>query len=111
MNEPIINPWFFYFASRMNAILVVCVLAIIAGACMLCVYLLFRYIDEEEHPKILKYGVPLIIVPAVILCVIPSEQTIYKMLLAHYTTPDNINDVVELIADGARRIAEATNGK
>lgn len=110
MNEPIINPWFFYFASRMNAIIVVSVLAIIAGGCMLCVYLTLRYIDEKEYPKMLKYGISLMIVFAVIVCVIPNEQTVYKMLLAHYATPDNINDVVELIVDGARRIAEATNG-
>lgn len=110
MNEPIINPWFFYFASRMNAIIVVSVIAIIAGGCMLCVYLMLRYIDEKECPKMLKYGIALIIVFAVIVCVIPSEQTVYKMLLAHYATPYNINDVVELIVDGARRIAEATNG-
>ena len=110
MNEPIINPLFFYFASRMNAIIVVSVIAIISGGCMLCVYFMLRYIEEKECPQILKYGIALIIVFAVILCVIPNEQTVYKMLLAHYATPDNINDVVELIVDGARRIAEETNG-
>lgn len=110
MNEPIINPWFFYFASRMNAIIVVSVLAIIVGGCMLCAYFVLRYIDEKECPKMLKYGIALLIAFAVILCVIPNEQTVYKMLLAHYATPGNINDVVELIVDGARRIAEATNG-
>ena len=94
----------------MNAIIVVSVIAIIAGGCMLCVYFMLRYIEEKECPQILKYGIALIIVFAVILCVIPNEQTVYKMLLAHYATPDNINDVANMIIDGARRIAEATNG-
>ena len=77
---------------------------------MLCVYLMLGYIYEKEYPKMLKYGISLIIVFAVIVCVVPSEQTLYKMMLARCATPDNINDVVELIIDGARRIAEATNG-
>ena len=110
MNEPIINPWFFYLASRMNAIIVICVIAIIVGGCMAVVYLMTKYIDEQEHPKMLKYGILLIIIPVVFICVIPSETTLYKMLLAHYATPDNINDVVNMIIDGARRIVEATNG-
>lgn len=110
MNEPIISPLFFYLASRMDAIFVVCVVGIIVGCCMLCTHWMLIVFEEEGRPKLLKYGVTVVIVSAVVLCIIPSEQTLYKMLLAHYATPDNINDIVELIIDGARRIAEATNG-
>lgn len=77
---------------------------------MVLYHFLSKLFDEGEYPRMLKIGIRIVIVFAVLLCIIPSEQTLYKMLLAHYATPDNINDVANMIIDGARRIAEATNG-
>lgn len=110
MNEPIINPWFFYLASRADAMICVCAAMIVAGSIMVLYHFLSKLFDEGEYPRMLKIGIRIVIVFAVLLCIIPSEQTLYKMLLAHYATPDNINDVANMIIDGARRIAEATNG-
>lgn len=110
MNEPIINPWFFYLASRLNAILAVSALLLATGIIMIIFHYVSVYVDDERHPRMLKIGTGIVIVCVVLLCIVPSEQTLYKMLLANYATPDNINDVVNVIIDGARRIAEATNG-
>lgn len=110
MNGPIINPWLFYLASRLNAILAASALLLVAGIIMIIFHYVSVYVDDERHPRMLKNGIRIVIVGSVLLCIIPGEQTLYKMLLAHYATPDNINDVINMIIDGARRIAEATNG-
>lgn len=108
MNEPIISPWFFYLASRSNVAIAFLGIVLTVGAVIIVAVISSKVFGNEVDNKMVKVGITLLIVSAVLLCVIPDEQTLYKMIIARYATPDNINDFVEKIINAARMISDAT---
>ena len=114
--DPIISPWIFYAISVVSGLQSV----FVAGATILIVMLswyFFKYIDEFEKNRVRisagktmeKFAIALAILGATSIF-IPSEQTMYKMLIANYITPNNIeyihetvkgdmNDALNVIAD------------
>lgn len=108
MNELIISPWFFYLASRSNVAITFLGIVFSLGAVIIIAVISSKVLGNEVDNKMIKAGIALLIVSAVLLCVIPGEQTLYKMIIARYATPDNINDFVEKIINAARMISDAT---
>lgn len=82
--EPIINPWFFYFVDKADAIIML--FSIVSFIFIMCS--LFMLIDEDKKTKSWMFIYGLIF--ALIAVLIPSSSTIYKMEIAKQITPDNI---------------------
>ena len=105
----IINPWFFYFASladslQMLSIIVFSVsliVAIIFGVVWCCEindYDCFGRDDDKTQilnffKKMFKTSIITVIVSATLMAIIPSEETINKMIISSVITKENIEGV------------------
>ena len=100
---PIISPWFFYFAAKVEIIhmfaWILLFAALIAGAASLfeaCTD------DEKEYKEVLKktFKKPCIIV-SIIMCliilIVPSQNTLVQMLIAENITYERLEVVGETI--------------
>ena len=89
--EPIISPWIFYWMDVAEGLSVLAAIASIFGT-MSMIIIVATYDDETEESvshmlKLIAVGVAI----ALALCVfIPSKDTMYKMLVTSYITPNNI---------------------
>ena len=100
--EPIINPWIFYFMSLADGFrgagYVITIIAFGVGVIALVAY------NIEEGGlmpwKYLKWFVIAFVAGGAISILIPSQETITKMLVASFITPDN----VELGVEGVKAI-------
>ena len=105
MNEPIISPWFFYFADLANSLSTLCgwlfVLAI-----LFTFVALGLFTNSSDDPsdgsfsavklvrRIFVGGILSILFFGFSAVFIPSRSTCYKMLVASFVTKENINLVV-----------------
>ena len=105
----IINPWFFYFASladslQMLSIIVFSVsliVAIIFGVVWCCEindYDCFGRDDDKTQilnffKKMFKTSIITVIVSATLMAIVPSEETINKMIISSVITKENIEGV------------------
>ena len=96
MMKPIINPWLFYLTDVLSNVKW---LLIVFFAIALFIYLFatcMHYLDMEELPDWFKLkNTVFLVIPLMIGLLIPTENTVYKMLIASYTTPNNIEYVKE----------------
>ena len=100
--EPIINPWIFYFMSLADGFrdagFVITIIAFVVGVISILAYGMEN--DELMPWKYLKWFVIAFIAGGAISILIPSQETITKMLVASFITPDN----VELGVEGVKAI-------
>ena len=112
--EPIINPWWIYFASKSEGIsiflLVVCI--IIIGVSVFLRFMTWEF-DEEDQIKAPKWLMILCTIGIIIGGILPSEKTIYTMMVINQVTPNNIKivgdtaeDLVDYIFDKVEEITE-----
>lgn len=110
MMKPIINPWLFYLTDVLSGIKW---LLIVFFALALFIYLLafsFYVLDMQELPDWHKLkNIVFLVIPIIIGLLIPEEKTVYKMLIASYTTPNNIEYVKETGKDLVDYIIEKAN--
>ncbi len=110
MNEPIINLWIFYFLGvlrNVNGILVVCfVVLLVCGVIGAALFVgsseweRERYIDDGKN-----FGRVAVIILA--LCIfVPSEKTVYQILIARQITPGNVEKAGESAEKIVGKIAE-----
>ena len=95
MNDPIISPWLIYFIDTTDSLLkVTCPLAILAVVVSVILFIEASHTyDEEDEEKLLKGAKMFLsvgIVSGLLTIFIPTPNTIYKMMAAHYVTPANI---------------------
>lgn len=103
MSEPIINPIFFYIADALSGLRI---LFFISGAFMF-IFLFaawFTYNLPENKKIIILFGSALIFVGVLI----PSKKTCYKMAIAKYITPNNIDAITEYIDDVTTSLNDST---
>ena len=110
MNTPIISPWFFYFAGIADGLgitlMVFGCMAILISIIVLCVS-----VDENET-SFVKKSIKGIIIGAVIIILgifCPSEDTCYKMVLAKFATPQNIQAITEYVGDSASDVSDSVS--
>ena len=94
--EPIISPWIFYWMDVANALRIISVLA----AIVLPFVILFLVLvgndydtDEDCSAKMIWYAKRLTAALGVFITLIvfiPPKDTMYKMLVTSYVTPNNI---------------------
>ena len=109
----IINPWIFYLLGLVDSIGLVCVVFLFLFGIIFGAYAII-WLDEicgdDEYPTLMqilkKWKVPLILSIA-ILVFVPSEDTIYKMMIASQVTTENIDTAKETIQDVADYIVDA----
>ena len=126
----IINPWFFYFASLLDSFWtlasIVLFLAIIGAVGFSVWWLMEAYVsdffvhDDKETPfanfckKIIKVSVITTIISAVLMVVIPSEETVNKMMISSFVTKENVEktkeeakEIIDYIAEKAIELKKA----
>ena len=100
MNEPIISPWLIYLLDVSDAIKwTMFVIAIASG-----ILALFVFCVDEEITSRTKRTVIICIVATILAIFVPSERTMYKMIIASYVTPTNIQkagDSIDAVIDRA----------
>lgn len=105
----IISPWVFYWigiSDNVRTLLIAVLIVLIIGEAimLLCTMSdadLFSFRDENVAKEVkicIKVAIATFVI-AVLVCVIPSEDTCYKMLAAKMFTQDNINSATEYVTD------------
>lgn len=98
MNEPLINPWLIYLLDVSDVIK--CTMFVIAVASG--VLTLFVFCADREMTTQTKRAAIIFIVCTVLAIFVPSERTMYKMIIASYVTPANIQkagDSIDIVID------------
>ena len=126
----IINPWFFYFASLLDSFWtlasIVLFLAIIGTVGFGIWWVMEAYNsdffvhDDNEPPfakfckKMIKASVIATIISAVLMVVVPSEETVDKMMISSFITKENIEktkeeakEIVDYITEKAIELKKA----
>lgn len=100
--EPIVSPVFFYIADTIPA--VKCISAIICAVASMAILFswLLAHDEQTRMPKslIATFGITL-----VLAIFVPTQDTLYKMGVASFVTPDNIYYVAELVSDTTDDVA------
>lgn len=126
----IINPWFFYFASLLDSFWtlasIVLFLAIIGTVGFGIWWVMEAYAsdffvhDDNESPfakfckKMIKASVIATIISAVLMVVVPTEETVDKMMISSFITKENIEktkeeakEIVDYITEKAIELKKA----
>lgn len=116
-----INPWIFYVISLINNIQIICVSVAVGGGIIWGIGLIVgpMIIDEmtdtkEKEEAYLKTfwkwikRFPLIFLICTGIAVItPSEETMYKMMIASKISTDDVNHVIQRLDDVVDSIIES----
>ncbi len=112
---PIINPWIFYLIDVLNGLkevsVVVIFMTIIMLICIGIAALWFRSEDSfyrgEKNAGTIRALIQVLKKLSIVLCittsvfvVTPSEETMYKMMVAQYVTYENVDKATESIKEG-----------
>lgn len=107
MNEPLINPWIFYWidvVDKLSGFLFCISILCIAGVLWYLIQwfdrVIIKELEDREHS--LKKGIFCICLLSVSLLFgvfIPSKETMYKMLIASQVTPHNLQVSQEVAND------------
>lgn len=108
---PIVSPWVFYLIDTISNLFAALMLVVIVSAGTAAVAWLISLIGEEE--TIIKKWTkriypPLIvcIISLIIMVFIPSQETMYKMLVANFVTYENVETATDVIKDSVDYIFE-----
>lgn len=108
MNTHIISHWFFYFARIADTLGIS--LSIFGGIVILIsTIVLFNSLGEDDLTSFVKKSIKGIIIGVVIIILgifCPSEDTCYKMALAKFATPQNIQAVTKYAGDTASDVSD-----
>ena len=126
----IINPWFFYFANLLDSFWtlasIVLFLAIIGTVGFGIWWVMEAYAsdffvhDDNESPfakfckKMIKSSVITTIISAVLMVVVPTEETVDKMMISSFVTKENVEktkeeakEIVDYITEKAIELKKA----
>ena len=105
----IINPWIFYLINileniMLTGIVLFCISIVTAIVMGVMVFDPAESVSDEKK-KLFKKMLKRVVVPIVVVCTllitfIPSEKTMYTMLVSSYVTTDNLETATEVIQDG-----------
>ena len=110
MNTPIISPWFFYFA-RLADTLGIGLIIFGCIAILISILVLCSSLDDNET-NFVKKSVKGIIIGVVIIILgifCPSEDTCYKMALAKFATPQNIQAITGYVGDTTSNVSDSVS--
>lgn len=95
MNDPIISPWLIYLIDTVEPLINVIIVSAIVSISMFILFLTANaaiYNDDkiEENSKKAKLFLKVGVICGLLLVFIPRPCTLYKMVVANYVTPANI---------------------
>ena len=105
----IINPWIFYLINILENIMVTGIVLFFISVVTAIVMGVMVFDPAEsvsdEKKKLFKKMLKRVVIPIVVVCplaitFIPSEKTMYTMLVSSYVTTDNLETATEVIQDG-----------
>ena len=105
----IINPWIFYLINILENIMVTGIVLFVISVVTAIVMGVMVFDPAEsvsdEKKKLFKKMLKRVVIPIVVVCTllitfIPSEKTMYTMLVSSYVTTDNLETATEVIQDG-----------
>ena len=110
MNTPIISPWFLYAADVFDILRWVFVIlgCIILLGCVAMFFAALDFDDVKSAKKTIKGVVAGIVIVILGVCC-PSKDTCYKMALAKFVTPQNIQTVTEYVGDTASNVGDSVS--
>ena len=100
--EPIVSPWIFYLIEVISTLKVTSLVVAIttAGIAMLFLGMGFFMADKEYESvfaKHFKRSLIICIIASTVSILCPSQNTMYKMLISNYVTPNNLEYIHETI--------------
>lgn len=128
--KPIINPWIMYvigLANNVNYVLITVIIILFAAIIVVTALGIVQFVEnydnfdeflEEYHTAVkwFKRGCITLIVAGIVIIFMPSEKTLYSMVVLDNVTPNNIEtigntgkDVVDYIFDKIDQINEEEN--
>ena len=109
----IINPWIFYLIDILSSlkgisltVIVLAILGLITTGLVMVIAKVDSFYDDDSARfitlliKSLKKLLIVLCISFGVYTVIPSEETMYKMLVAQYVTYENVDKATETIKDG-----------
>lgn len=105
----IINPWIFYLINILENIMVTGIVLFVISIVTAIVMGVMVFDPAEsvsdEKKKLFKKMLKRVVIPIVVVCTllitfIPSEKTMYTMLVSSYVTTDNLETATDVIQDG-----------
>lgn len=109
----IINPWIFYFINVLSSLkenaAVIAMISLFGALCLgtfIVIYQTCNCYDAEDRllitksTNILKKVLIVLCISTGVYTLTPSEETMYKMLVAQYVTYENVDKATETIKDG-----------
>lgn len=109
----IISPWVFYLIDVLSSlkdisgtVAGICLFATIAVGIAAMISRIADYYDDDsvrfvaQLIKVLKKLLIVICICTGVYTITPSEETMYKMLVAQYVTYENVDKATETIKDG-----------
>ncbi len=96
MSEPIISPWLFYLVSLSDKLLITAAILLVGGGIALG-FITAVYWDDNDKllPHFGKY-LAMWIMALFIFMAIPSEATLYKMVIAQNITYERVGKAVDV---------------
>lgn len=104
--EPVINPVWFYLTDVIGTLKVAIGYVLIITFIAFIVEATTDVLDSKEW-KLYKIAFIVLGITAFIGLLLPSENTCYKMLVASYITPDNLNLFGESVTNAVDYIIES----
>lgn len=98
MDNPIVNPIWFYLADTIPNIRYVFI------AVGFCLFILS--IGQIDNNKVFRKIVVSGFLALVVGAIIPSQETLYKMVAAKMITPNNIQTVSDYVGDTATNVSD-----
>ena len=111
MNTPIISPWFFYFA-RISDTLRISLIIFGGIAILISTIVLCGSLGDDDLTSFVKKSIKGIIIGVVIIILsifCPSEDTCYKMALAKFATPQNIQAITWYVGNTTSNVSDSVS--
>lgn len=113
----IINPMWFYWLGVVDVLKEIATVALAISAIGSTLAGIARIVsgeyDDEEAAiamRFLKITLPMMIVSALILVLVPSKNTLIEMQIARYATQENAELTIDAIKSAVDYIAQAIKG-
>lgn len=98
--EPIISPWVFYFIDKLDVVSELPLLIFAFGILTNSILVMVTETSEEFKKWFFsKAWLALFLLSVMLVFIVPTKETAYKMIIANYVTPNNISIVKEATED------------
>ena len=115
--EPIISPWVFYLVGVLDSLHVLGIVASI-GLCICGILWLAMdddFTEKRNKERLKQLACVFSIFVTIVFVFVPTKETMYQMIVAHYATPNNMeymkDNTVKFIQDVAKAIGDENESR